>query len=124
MIDSEVANFLGRGLVAFYFLWATYHNLRDYRYHVSEFERIGISVGPVLFFIGGLLSAGGSIALLFTPIVVYGGLTLIIFTLSADFLFHRYWTYINPEERAVHRFFLFEHLAVNGGILGLIAPYI
>lgn len=124
MIDSESANFAGRCLVAFYFLWATFHNLRDYRHHICEFKRVGMSAGRLFFAIGFLLSAGGSLALLYEPGIVYGGLALIVFTLSADLLFHRYWTYKDDNERAVHRFFLFEHLALNGGILGLIAPHL
>ena len=63
----------------------------------------------------------GSVLLLYTPTAMIGALMLILFTLTADALFHRFWTYADPHEAVIHKFFLIEHIALCGGILGLAA---
>lgn len=44
---------------------------------------------------------------------------MILFTLGSDLLFHRWWIYHDPNLRIVHQQFACEHLALSGGIVGL-----
>ena len=67
------------------------------------------------------LAAAGGLLFLYTPVVWLGAVLLIGFTLAADAMFHRFWTYADPGEAVLHKFFLYEHMALCGGILGLAA---
>jgi putative oxidoreductase len=117
----EVLNLIGRLAVAFYFLWSVPFNIGAKGHHLSEFARIGVPAGSLLFWAGIGLALLGSLLFLYTPTAVVGGALLILFTVAADAMFHRYWTYPDPGEQVIHKFFLFEHVALCGGILGLMA---
>lgn len=117
----DLINLLGRLAVAGYFLWSVSFNITAKAHHLSEFKRIGAPAGELMFWAGIALSALGSILLVYTPTAWLGALMLIVFTLTADAIFHRYWTYEDPGESVVHKFFLFEHVALVGGMAGLAA---
>lgn len=121
MSTPEFLNLAGRICVAFYFLWSVQFNVAAKGHHLSEFRRIGAPAGTFLFWIGIAMTALGAVLLVYTPTAWIGAALLIVFTLTADALFHRYWTYQDPGEAVVHKFFLFEHVALVGGILGLAA---
>lgn len=121
MTTPEILNLIGRAGVAFYFLWSVPFNIAARDHHLAEFRRIGAPAGSLLFLVGILMALAGSLAFLYTPTAVIGGAMLIVFTVAADGLFHRYWTYADPGEQVIHKFFLFEHVALCGGILGLMA---
>lgn len=74
--------------------------------------------------VGLMLQLAGSLLLLYTHTVVVGGVMLIVFLIAADAMFHRFWTYPDPVEKTNHRFFLYEHVALAGGILGLIDSHL
>lgn len=122
MTLAVLVDWVARLGVAFYFLWATWFNYKAWDHHIAEFKRVGVGPAAPALIVGLLATAAGSIMLLIPATVVWGGLVLIVFTLGADALFHRYWTYADPGERVIHQFFLFEHVALVGGILGIIAP--
>lgn len=121
---SELLNFVGRVLVAAYFLWAVWFNFANRGFHLSEFERIGVGGGKILFLVGQVFALGGSVVFLIDAVALYGAALLIIFTLVADMLFHRFWTYPDPEQSTIHKFFLYEHVALIGGILGLASAHL
>lgn len=107
--------------IAFYFLAAAWFNFRSWDHHVSEFERIGIKpVGPLLV-VGLLVMTLGSILLVIPATAIWGSVVLIIFTLGASALFHRYWTYPTAEDRTTHQQILFENIAHVGGLLAVAA---
>lgn len=123
-MTAEHLNLIGRVFVAAYFIWATWFNYKAWGHHVAEFKRVGISQGSAALVIGLIAQFAGSVLLLWPGHVVLGGVLLIVFTAGADLLFHRFWTYPDPNEQVIHKFFLFEHVALIGGILGLIAPHL
>ncbi|MFY9240546.1 MAG: DoxX family protein [Roseovarius sp.] len=117
----DILNLIGRLAVAFYFLWAVTFNIQAKGHHLAEFKRIGAPAGELLFWGGIALSVVGAALLIYTPTAWIGAALLIVFTLSADAMFHRYWTYKDPGEIVMHKFFLFEHVALVGGMIGLAA---
>ena len=122
MTTPDLLNLIGRIGVAFYFLWSVPFNLTARGHHHAEFTRIGLGgFAKPLFAAGIALSLLGSLLLLYTPTAWIGAAMLIVFTFASDALFHRYWTYADPGEAVIHKFFLFEHVALCGGILGLAA---
>ncbi|MGR9178881.1 hypothetical protein ACU8OR_25465 (plasmid) [Rhizobium leguminosarum] len=122
MTTPELLNLVGRIGVAIYFLWSVQFNIAARGHHYAEFQRIGLGgLGKLLFAAGIAISFLGSLLLLYTPTAWIGAALLIVFTFASDALFHRYWTYKDPGDMVVHKFFLIEHIALAGGILGLAA---
>lgn len=124
MTAHEWINLVGRLLVAFYFFWAMGFNIKNWNFNLAEFKRIGVAGGSVLLPASLVLMAVGSVLLVYPGTVIFGAALLIIFTWTADILFHRFWTYADPMEQTVHRQFLFEHVALVGGIIGLASSHI
>lgn len=108
--------------IAFYFLWATWFNIKAWNHHIAEFKRVGVGPAAPALVLGLIVQTIGAVLLVIPQTVVHGAVLLILFTAAADALFHRYWTYSDPGERVIHQFFLFEHVALIGGLLAVIAP--
>lgn len=119
MVSGNSLNLFGRVLVAFYFLWAAIFNVRTWDYNLSEFERIGLPGGPIWLASGILLQTVGSLLFVLSGTVLIGAVCLCLFVISADVLFHRFWTYPEKTERTMHLQFLTEHVALLGGIVGI-----
>lgn len=119
---SATIDLIARLAVAFYFLWATWFNIKAWGHHIAEFRRVGVGPAAPALVIGLIAQAAGAILLIVPQTVIPGAILLIVFTVAADALFHRYWTYAEPGERVMHQFFLFEHVALIGGLLAIIAP--
>jgi uncharacterized membrane protein YphA (DoxX/SURF4 family) len=122
MALQEWVNFIGRALVAGYFLWAAWFNIKTWQFNIAEFRRIGLPGGTVLLPIGILVQVAGSVLFLNRDTILAGASFLLGFTWLADMLFHRFWTYKQEQERTMHQQFLFEHAALAGGIIGLSVP--
>jgi uncharacterized membrane protein YphA (DoxX/SURF4 family) len=120
---ADGLDWLARLGVAFYFLWAAWFNYGARDFHAGEFRRIGIAQGQALVIIGIAWKVLASILLLWPPTAAWGAAMLIVFIVLADACFHRYWTYDAPQERTMHQFFLFEHVALIGGLLAIIANH-
>lgn len=123
-MTADTLNLIGRMCVVFYFLWATWFNFKAWNHHISEFKRVGVALAGPALAIGLVMQLVGSILLLVPGMVVIGGVILIVFTAGADLLFHRFWTYTDPNEQVLHKFFLFEHIALIGGLLGLMSMHL
>lgn len=121
MSPADIGNLVGRGLVGFYFLWATGFNLRSREEHLGHFRSLGLPWPALWFPIGMALQGCGALLLLYDPTAVIGGSLLILFTLSADLLYHRFWLIEDPQERITQKLYLYEHMALCGGLLGLLS---
>ena len=121
MTLADYIDWISRLAIAFYFLWASVFNFKSRDFQLSEFKRIGMPFGGLLLAIGLLMLLCGSLLLLYPATVMSGALLLIVFIASADLMFHRYWTYSDPHEQVLHKIFLFEHVALIGGLLGIIS---
>lgn len=124
MSITEAVNLLGRIMVACYFLWEAWFNIKTKDHQLAELKRIGMPMRGAALVVGLMLQLGGSVLLLYANTVVIGGVMLIVFPIAADTMFHRFWTYPDPVEQTTHRFFLYEHVALAGGILGLIGSHL
>ncbi|MFL7960750.1 MULTISPECIES: hypothetical protein [unclassified Pseudomonas] len=119
---AEFIDWISRLAIAAYFLWATVFNAQTWNFQLLEFKRVGIERGAsLLITIGLAMLSVGSLLLLIPSTVVIGACVLIVFVLSADTIFHRYWTYTDPQEQVIHKIFLFEHVALVGGLLAIIS---
>lgn len=120
MTNADALNLAGRIMVASYFLWAAWFNVETKDQQLADLKRIGVPMRGTALVVGLILQVAGSVLLLYEHTVLIGGVILIVFLIAADAMFHRFWTYPDPAESTTHRFFLHEHVALAGGILGLI----
>lgn len=124
MTVPDGMNLAGRALVAAYFLWAALYNLGNWDFNLGEFRRIGLPGGRLLLPMSSALLIVASGLFVYAATVAIGALLLGAFVVAADALFHRFWRYTDPAERMVHKQFLFEHVALIGGLLGLVSAHV
>lgn len=123
MVSGEMLNLVGRVLVAGYFLWATLFNLKTREEHRLHFANLGLPLSAMWHPAGLAIQCTGAVLLLIDQTAVWGGFMLIGFTLCADMLYHRFWCITDAAERTTQKLCLYEHLALCGGMLGLLAPH-
>jgi putative oxidoreductase len=78
------------------------------------FPKWSLQIGFIMQFSGGLM-------VLFDWYAAWGAVILIVFTLMAAAIFHRFWEMDDPYRFDTHRQFVFNNGAVIGGLLFIIA---
>lgn len=116
---STLILFIGRLLIAWYFLKAGYSNLRGFSRMVGVLRQRQVPFPIFALTIALILQIGGALSVLFNYYVAWGASALILFTLGANYYFCRYWLLQNAERRHV-QFLFYANLAVIGGLLLLI----
>jgi hypothetical protein len=78
MSSAETVNLLGRIMVAFYFLWAAWFNVKTKDHQLAELKRIGMPMRGTALVVGLILQLAGSLLLLYAHTIVVGGVMLIV----------------------------------------------
>lgn len=126
-LPSE-ASFLdtaGRLLLVIFFLVAGLSNMTRARIqdHIERMSAGGVpmaAAAPVFWF-GIVLQFTGCALLLAGWHADLGALCLIIFTVAATAIFHRFWQATDAMKRNLVRLFFLNNLAITGGLLLLLA---
>lgn len=113
---------LGRQLIVGYFLIAGVCNLTKARIddHIVRMRAFGTPAPAAAFWIGIALQFAGCAMLTFDWHPALGTLLLIVFTVAATLIFHRFWQKPDPMQRNVSRIALLANLAILGGLLLLL----
>lgn len=119
--DQTNLEIAGRLLIAALFLGTGIINLSTkFKMHADRMAvwnipapALTLSVGFAMQFVGGIM-----IALDYGTDI--GAMILIVFTLAATAIFHRWWTVDDPLRKHLHLSFVFSNCAVVGGLLLLI----
>jgi len=109
---------IGRLLVAFLFLgtFATNATMKVEQ-HRARMEGYGIPMPSLFLWIGFAMEAVGGLMLVFDWHRQIGAWILIVFTIAATAIFHRWWTVTNdPLRRHFHISFVFGNCAVVGAL--------
>ena len=113
---------LGQQLIVLFFLVTGVMNLTKARIadHIERMEGFGVPFPGTTFWIGIALQFAGSgmVALDWHPAI--GTLCLIIFTITATAIFHRFWQKDDPLQRNISRITLLGNTAILGGLLLLL----
>ncbi|MGE3247536.1 MAG: DoxX family protein [Beijerinckiaceae bacterium] len=80
----------------------------------TPMPRLSLYIGFAMQFVGGFM-------ILFDWHARIGAALLIVFTLLAAAIFHRFWEMNDPYRYDTHRQFLFNNTAVIGGLLFIIS---
>ena len=103
--------FLGTGLI---------NATTKVQQHVDRMAAMNIPAPRLVLWIGFAMQFVGGIMVLVDIWTATGAVILIVFTIVASAIFHRYWLVDDPLRRHFHVSFLFSNCAVVGGLLLLI----
>ena len=112
----------GRQLIVVFFLVTGIANLTKARIadHIERMEGFGVPFPGTTFWIGIVLqfAGAGMVGLDWHPAI--GTLCLIVFTITATMIFHRFWQKDDPLQRNLSRITLLGNTAILGGLLLLL----
>src|SRR5204863_8193453 len=112
----------GQQLIVVFFLVTGVSNLTKARIadHIERMEGFGVPFPGTTFWIGIVLQLAGAgmVGLDWHPAI--GTLCLIVFTITATMIFHRFWQKDDPLQRNLSRITLLGNTAILGGLLLLL----
>ena len=103
--------FLGTGLI---------NATTKVQQHVDRMVAMNIPSARLVLWTGFAMQFAGGLMILVDVWTATGAVILILFTILASAIFHRFWLVDDPLRRHLHLSFLFSNCAVVGGLLLLI----
>jgi len=85
--------------------------------HLDRMVEAGVPLARPLLYLGFSLQFIGALMVLLDYRTPVGAAILIVFTVAASAIFHRFWLVEDPLRRHYHLSFLFGNCAVVGGLL-------
>jgi len=115
-------DFTGRGLIVLFFVATGIANLTKARIadHIERMAGFGVPFPATTFWIGIVLQFAGSAMVLADWHPAIGTICLIVFTITATAIFHRFWQKSDPVQRNLSRITLLGNTAIVGGLLLLL----
>jgi uncharacterized membrane protein YphA (DoxX/SURF4 family) len=120
--DATWLDAAGRLLIVGFFVAAGLYNLAPARIkdHIERLGALGVPLPAAAFWFGMALQFTGCALVLAGWHADVGVLFLIVFTVVANALFHRFWTATDPARRNTLRLMLLNGIAIIGGLLLLL----
>lgn len=116
--DHSVTEVVGQVVIAVYFIFMGVKNVMLWDVNVSRIAAQGLPGVPSLLFGFTIQFIGAGLVLADWQTTV-GVLLLLLFTVLASALFHRYWEMTDPQ-RTYHFLLLGCNCCISGGLLLLI----
>lgn len=120
-VDSTPAEVIAQLLIATLFLGTLAINAgTKERQHVDRMVAMGIPMARPVLWTGFALQAVGGAMVAVDWHTATGAVILMVFTVLASAIFHRFWTMEDPLRRHLHLSFVFSNIAVLGALLLLV----
>lgn len=110
----------GRLLIVLSFLISGLTNLMQSRQHIARMVTFRVPFPALAFWFGTVLLFTGCALLLIGRHALFGAACLILFTVAATAIYHRFWTKTDAMERIHSRIALTGNTAILGGLLLLL----
>jgi putative oxidoreductase len=112
----------GHYLIVLFFLVTGISNLTKARIadHIDRMADFGVPFPASTFWLGIVLQFTGCALLIANWHPAVGVMCLIVFTIAATSIFHRFWQKSDPLQRNISRITLLGNLAILGGLLLLL----
>ena len=119
--DHTTLQIVGQIFIAVLFLGtALINSTTKFKQHADRMAAMGVPAPYVTLWIGFAIQYAGSILVLLDIRTDIGVYLLIVFTIAASALFHRFWQVEDPLRRHLHQSFLFSNIGIIGGLLLLL----
>jgi len=120
--DASWLDTAGRLIIVFFFLAAGLHNVAPARArdHIERMAALGVPLPAAAFWFGMMLQFTGCALVLAGWHADVGVWCLIVFTVVANAMFHRFWRVTDPGRRHTLRLLLLNGIAIVGGLLLLL----
>tara|TARA_B100001094_G_scaffold331219_1_gene398822 strand:+ start:1434 stop:1805 length:372 start_codon:yes stop_codon:yes gene_type:complete len=119
--DKTVLETAGQILISGLFLVTLIINATTkVKQHVDRMREMAIPYPLILLWIGFLIQAIGGTLLILDLHTNIGASLLIVFTIAASIIFHRFWNVREPLRRHLHLSFIFSNCAIVGALLLLV----
>jgi putative oxidoreductase len=116
--DHSALQAAGQILLGVSFLAAGVRNAGwKFAMHAERMSALGVSSSKLLLVVGFALQFAGSILLLVDYHRTVGASLLIVFTVGASLIFHRWWLIADPLSRHLHVANLLLNFGLIGGLL-------
>ena len=121
-LREPLLDFLGRWLIVLFFLVSGVANLTKARIadHIERMSTSGVPFAATAFWTGIVLQFTGCLLLIADWHAAAGVVCLIVFTIAATAIFHRFWEKPDPLQRNLSRINLLGNIAIVGGLLLLL----
>ena len=111
----------GQALIAFLFLGtALVNSTMKVKQHAERIAAQGIPAPHAVLWTGFAMQYAGGLMIALDVWTGTGAAILIVFTVAATAIFHRFWEVADPLRRHLHQAFLFSNCGICGGLLLLI----
>jgi|SRR3954469_3989221 putative oxidoreductase len=119
---EPILAFAGKWLIVGFFLLTGVLNLTKARIadHIERMAGFGVPFPAMAFWIGIVLQFAGCALIIAEWHAATGVVLLMVFTIAATTIFHRFWSKIDPLQRNVSRITLLGNMAILGGLLLLL----
>ena len=119
--DKTILETVGQILISVLFLGTLIINATTkVKQHVDRMKVMAIPYPVILLWIGFLIQAIGGTLLILDLYTNIGASLLIVFTIAASIIFHRFWNVREPLRRHLHLSFIFSNCAIVGALLLLV----
>jgi putative oxidoreductase len=119
--DKTILETVGQILISGLFLGTLIINATTkVKQHVDRMREMAIPYPLILLWIGFLIQAIGGTLLFLDLHSNIGASLLIVFTIAASIIFHRFWNVREPLRRHLHVSFIFSNCAIVGALLLLV----
>ena len=119
--DHTPLQIAGQLLITVLFLGtALINSTMKVKQHADRMAAQGIPAPYAVLWTGFAMQYVGGLMIGFDTMTDVGAIILIVFTVLASAIFHRFWEVEDPLRRHLHMSFLFSNCAVIGGLLLLI----
>ena len=118
---SSTIQIAGQVCIAAFFLVIGLRNLKRAENHVRKFAALGVPFPRAFLWAGFAFQFAGGLSVGLDVQAAFGACLLIVFTILANALFHRWWLLEDPVARRIHMNYFFNNVGNIGGLLVLIA---
>ncbi len=119
--DHTTAQIVGQILIAVLFLGtALINSTTKVRQHADRMAAMSVPAPTMTLWIGFTLQYAGGMLVLLDIQTDIGASLLIVFTIAATAIFHRFWQVEDPLRRHLHLSFLFSNIGIVGALLLLL----
>jgi putative oxidoreductase len=119
--DHTTLEIIGQLMIATLFLGTLILNAgTKEKQHVDRMAAMNIPLPRATLWAGFALQAVGGLMVAIDWHAGIGAVLLIVFTVLASAIFHRFWTVDDPLRRHLHLSFVFSNIAVIGALLLLV----